>query len=156
MSAKIKFSAVIQASEIGAGGAYVLFPYDVQEAFGSTGRIAVKAMIEGEPYRGSLVKYGHPQHMFPVLKAIREKLDMKIGDTIEIILEADTDERTIDAPEDFKKALKVNKLDKYFNDLSYTHRKEYIKWIEGAKKAETRKNRISKTIDMIREKITNI
>lgn len=140
------------ASEVGSGGAYVLFPYDVQETFGSKGRIPVRAWIEGEPYRGSLVKYGHPQHMFPVLKAIREKIGKSIGDTIEIILEADSDEREIDTPADLQKALKANKLDKAFAKLSYTHRKEYVQWIEGAKKPETRDNRISKAVEMIMAK----
>ena len=102
----------------------MLFPYDVMETFGSKGRIPVRALIEGETYRGSLVKYGHPQHMFPVLKAIREKIGKRIGDTIEIILEADSDEREIETPADLQKALKANKLDKAFDKLSsvsYTH-----------------------------------
>ena len=152
MSKQIKFTAEIKESEVGSGGAYVLFPYDVMETFGSKGRIPVRAFIEGETYRGSLVKYGHPQHMFPVLKAIREKIGKSIGDTIEIILEADSDEREIETPADLQKALKANKLDKAFDKLSYTHRKEYVQWIEGAKKPETRDNRISKAVEMIKDK----
>ena len=90
--------------------------------------------------------------MFPVLKGIREKIGKNIGDTIEVILEHDTKEREIDAPADLKKALKASKLDKDFAKLSYTHRKEYVQWVEGAKKAETRENRIVKAIEMIKEK----
>jgi len=33
--------------------------------------------------------------------------------------------------------------------MSYTHRKEYIRWIEKAKKPETRANRKLKMIEMI-------
>ncbi len=91
MGKKIKFIATLQEATVGTGGAFVLFPYDVQETFGTKGRVPIKATIDGEPYRGSLVKYGHPQHIFPVLKAIREKLGKKIGDPIEVILEIDTD-----------------------------------------------------------------
>ena len=152
MGKPIKFTAKIQASEVGAGGAYVLFPFDVEELFGTKGRVAITSTIDGEPYRGSLVKYGHPQHMFPVLKSIREKIGKKIGDTIEVVILQDTEERVVDAPADLLKALKANKLDKAFSKLSYTHRKEYVKWIEGAKKAETRENRIVKAIEMIKEK----
>ena len=154
MGKQIKFTATILAASVGGGGAYVLFPYDVEETFGTKGRVPVTSTIDGEPYRGSLVKYGQPQHMFPVLKGIREKIGKNIGDTIEVILEQDTKEREIDAPADLKKALKTSKLDKAFDKLSYTHRKEYVQWIEGAKKAETRENRIVKTMDMIREKAT--
>ncbi len=152
MSKPIKFKAVIQEAAVGTGGAFVLFPFDVEKTFGKKGRIPITATIEGEPYRGSLVKYGHPQHIFPVLKAIREKLGKKIGDTIEVIIEIDKEEREIETPADLLKALKASKLDKTFDKLAYTHRKEYIKWIEGAKKAETKDNRIVKAIDMIREK----
>ena len=154
MGKPIKFTATIQASEVGSGGAYVLFPFDVEKLFGTKGRVAITSTIDGEPYRGSLVKYGHPQHMFPVLKSIREKLGKKIGDTIEVVILQDTEERVIDAPVDFKKALKANKLDKVFENLSYTHRKEYVKWIEEAKQVETRENRIIKAIEMIKEKVT--
>ena len=154
MGKQIKFTATILEATVGTGGAYVLFPFDIEKTFGTKGRIPVISTIDGEPYRGSLVKYGHPQHMFPVLKGIREKIGKNIGDTIEVILEQDTKEREIDAPADLKKALKASKLDKAFDKLSYTHRKEYVQWIEVEKKAETRENRIVKTIDMIREKAT--
>lgn len=152
MAKKIKFTALIQEASVGTGGAYVLFPFDVEKIFGVKGRVPVKATIDGEPYRGSLVKYGHPQHMFPVLKSIREKLGKKIGDPIEVILEQDNEERKITTPADFKKALKVHKLDKVFDSMSFTHRKEYVQWIEDAKKAETRENRIVKAILKISEK----
>ena len=152
MGKQIKFTATILEASVGSGGAYVLFPYDVEETFGTKGRVPVTATIDGEPYRGSLVKYGLPQHMFPVLKGIREKIGKNIGDTIEVILEQDTKEREIDAPADLKKALKASKLDKAFDKLSYTHRKEYVQWIEGAKKTETRENRIVKALEMIKEK----
>jgi hypothetical protein len=40
----------------------------------------------------------------------------------------------------------------FFNSLSYTHRKEYIRWIESAKKPETRTVRLQKTIQMLKQK----
>jgi hypothetical protein len=134
MSKAITFTAILQEATVGNGGAFVLFPHDVEKTFGSKGRIPIIATIEGEPYRGSLVKYGHPQHIFPILKSIREKLSKKIGDTIEITLEMDTKAREIAIPADFQKILKANKLDQYFDKLTFTHRKEYVQWIEGAKK----------------------
>ena len=36
-----------------------------------------------------------------------------------------------------------------FDKFSYTHKKEYVQWIEGAKKQETRENRIKKAIEQI-------
>lgn len=152
MAKQITFAATILDAGVGTGGAYVLFPYDVEKTFGIKGRIPVKATIDGEPYRGSLVKYGSPQHMFPILKAIREKIGKKTGDTVDITLEMDTVERDVEIPKDFKKALKEHKLDKAFLSMSYSHRREWVQWIEGAKKEETRVNRIAKAIERLSEK----
>ena len=35
--------------------------------------------------------------------------------------------------------------------FNYTHKKEYVEWITDAKKDETRKHRIAKALEMIRE-----
>ena len=152
MSKPVKFKAILQEATVGTGGAFVLFPFDVKETLGTTGRIPIKATVDGIPYRGSLVKYGYPQHIFPVLNAIREKIGKNIGDTIEVIIEKDTSAREIETPEDLQKALQENKLDKAFEKLSYTHRREYVQWIEAAKKVETRENRITKAVDMLKQK----
>ena len=37
-----------------------------------------------------------------------------------------------------------------FDGLSYTHRKEWVRWIEEAKKAETRATRLTKTVESLR------
>jgi uncharacterized protein YdeI (YjbR/CyaY-like superfamily) len=57
--------------------------------------------------------------------------------------------KEIQAPEDFLKALKAKKLDVKFQNMSYTCRKEYVQWIESAKKIETREARIKKGVGMV-------
>jgi uncharacterized protein YdeI (YjbR/CyaY-like superfamily) len=37
-----------------------------------------------------------------------------------------------------------------FEKLSYTHRKEYCRWITEAKKEETRLRRLTKAVDMLK------
>jgi uncharacterized protein YdeI (YjbR/CyaY-like superfamily) len=36
--------------------------------------------------------------------------------------------------------------------MAYTHRKEYVVWIEGAKKEETRANRIAQALKKLSER----
>jgi uncharacterized protein YdeI (YjbR/CyaY-like superfamily) len=36
-----------------------------------------------------------------------------------------------------------------FDGLSYTHRKEYVRWIKQAKRDETRRRRIAKALEML-------
>jgi uncharacterized protein YdeI (YjbR/CyaY-like superfamily) len=38
----------------------------------------------------------------------------------------------------------------FFEKLSYTHRKEYCRWITDARKEETRLRRLEKAIDMLK------
>jgi uncharacterized protein YdeI (YjbR/CyaY-like superfamily) len=38
-----------------------------------------------------------------------------------------------------------------FEKLSYTHRKEYCRWITDAKKEETRLRRLTKAIEMLKK-----
>ena len=132
------------------GGAWVEVPEKIMAVYATKGRVPVKALIDGEPYRGSLVKMGGDCHRLGVLKALREKIGKGEGDKVHVILERDTEERTVDVPEDFGKALNQNKSAKaIFEKLAFTHKKEYVRWIEEAKKAETRASRIEKAIAMI-------
>lgn len=38
-----------------------------------------------------------------------------------------------------------------FDNLSPSHQREYIKWVEEAKKAETRARRIQKMLEMLKQ-----
>ncbi len=67
-------------------------------------------------------------------------------------LEFDTETRIMEVPEDFKSILKeFPTQEAFFENLSFTHQKEYVNWINDAKKQETRERRIVKTIEMLRE-----
>ena len=62
-----KQSFVAKIKNAGGGGAFVEIPFDVEKEFGSK-RPKVKAMIEGVPYRGTLVRMGSEHHMLLILK----------------------------------------------------------------------------------------
>jgi uncharacterized protein YdeI (YjbR/CyaY-like superfamily) len=63
---------------------------------------------------------------------------------------------TLTVPEDVQKALgKQKKIKNYFDSLPYSHKKEYVVWIEDAKKPETRAARVKKMIAMLAGKINN-
>jgi hypothetical protein len=149
MTRKHSFKAAIQNA--GGGGAFVEVPFDVEAAFGSK-RPKVKAMIEGVPYRGLLVRMGGPNHMLIILKGIREQIGKTFGDEINVSVELDTEERVIEIPKDLLKELKKDREAKaIFEKLSFTHRKEYVTWINEARKEETRQKRILKTIEMLKK-----
>ena len=145
---KYKFKAEIQAAT--GGGAGVVFPYDVEEEFGTRASIPVKSTIDGVPYTGSLMKYGTASHTLGVLKSIRQQIGKGPGDTVEVVLWKDEEARTVEVPVEFERLMKKEGVFDSFDRLSYTHRKEYIRWITEAKKEETRLRRIAKAIEMLK------
>lgn len=145
-----RFKAPIETANVGSGGACVYFPYDVEKEFGTKGRVPVKVTFDGVPYTGSMVKYGAPQHMLGILKSIREQIGKGPGDMVEVTVEKDEAERTVTIPPDFEKLLKQEKLSAAFEKLSYTHQKEYVRWITEAKREQTRASRLSKSMEMLR------
>jgi Bacteriocin-protection, YdeI or OmpD-Associated/Domain of unknown function (DUF1905) len=146
---KYKFKAKIQAGD--GGGAYLLFPYDTGKEFGTKAKVSVNATFNGVPYVGSLFKYGNPLHMLGMPKAIREQIGKGPGDTVEVVLWKDEALRTIEVPAQFEILMKSEGLLPVFEKLSYTHRKEYCRWITEAKKEETRLRRLTKAVEMLKK-----
>ena len=147
MSEKYLFNAIIEAGD--GGGAFVIVPFDVEKTFGQK-RVKVKATIGGQPYRGTLVRMGTPHHMLIVLKEIREKIGKSIGDEVTVEIEEDLELRQVKVPADLQTALASEpSAHDFFNRLSFTHQKEYVQWIEQAKRQETRQARIQRTVEML-------
>ncbi len=145
------FKAVIQnASGASGGGAFVEIPFDVEKAFGSK-KPKVKALIEGVPYRGTLVRMGTECHLLLILKSIREQVGKTFGDEVKVSVELDVEERVVTVPLELKRAFKSDKEAKSaFEKLSYTHKKEFVTWIEEAKREETRARRVEQTLKMLK------
>jgi hypothetical protein len=58
--------------------------------------------------------------------------------------------RAVKAPRDLAEALATNEAARALWDgMAYSHRKEYVGWIEEAKKAETRARRVEKAVAMM-------
>lgn len=148
---KYEFDALVRKIE-GMDAAFIDFPYDVQKEFGVRGRVKVKVTFDNYEYRGSLVKMGHNCHLIGMTKEVRKAIWKNPGDTVHVILIKDEEPRVVEIPKDLQKLFQNNdKARNSFEKLSYTHRKEYVQWIESAKKSETRVKRLQKTIGMLSE-----
>ncbi|HHX65141.1 MAG TPA: YdeI/OmpD-associated family protein, partial [Chloroflexi bacterium] len=65
------------------------------------------------------------------------------------------DERVVELPDDLKRALEQNPAAKArYARLSYSHQREYVRWINDAKRPETRVRRIDKMVQMLVEDST--
>lgn len=146
-AARQTFRAVIK--EHRGGGTVVEIPFDVESAFGTRGRVKVRATFDGHPYRGSIVPMGG-RHLLGVLKSIREALGKSAGDSVDVVVELDTEERTVEMPPELAEALSANPAAaEFFDGLAYTYRKEYAHWIAEARRPETRSRRLARAINKL-------
>lgn len=79
-----EFDAVIKKVE-GIDGAYIEFPYSVEQEFGKK-RVKVHATFDGVPYDGSLVRMKTPCHIIGLLKEIRSKLHKQPDDMVHVTI----------------------------------------------------------------------
>lgn len=150
---KYVFTTVIKQHK-NLNAAYVEFPYNVENEFGKKGQIKVVAKFDGHEYRGSLVKMKNLCHWIGITQEIRNIINKNPGDKVEVEIYQDSEPREIEIPDDLKKILSSDKnTEDFFNGLSFTHKKEYVRWITEAKKTETRNGRLAKTVQMLKDKI---
>jgi uncharacterized protein YdeI (YjbR/CyaY-like superfamily) len=83
---------------------------------------------------------------------VREAAGSMAGQPLDVTIELDAAPRTVEAPQDLAAALDSDPaLRTAFDALSYSHRKEYVDWIVGAKREATRRQRIERTAVMLRD-----
>lgn len=146
----ISFKAIIkQHGDINA--AFVDFPFSTEELFGKKGQVKIKALLDEKvEYRGSLAKMKSDGHLLGLTQEVRKQLGKTFGDKVTVKLWEDKEERIVEIPTDVLEAFNQNqKAFEIYQKMSFTHRKEYMRWITDAKKPETRENRKIKMIEMI-------
>lgn len=124
-------------------------PFDLEEAFGRK-RPPVRVTIRGHTWRTTPGVYGGVGYVV-VNRAVKAATGVDAGDRVRVEMELDTDPRTVRVPADLKAALKAEpEAETAFARLSFTHRREYVGWIEEAKRAETRTRRVAETVELVR------
>jgi hypothetical protein len=144
-----RFRALVERKEGGEVCA-VTIPFDVEKTFGARARVPVRGTLNGAPFRSSLFRMGGDCHFMVVNRQMRESASVSGGETVPVTMERDAEPRVITPPDDFARALKGNKDARAaWDKLSFTHRREHVEHIEDAKKPETRRRRIEKSIQFL-------
>jgi len=143
----VRFEGILTSTPRGGGGTLVLIPQDVAAELGLKGMPKIQAVIGGTPYRGSLMPMGDGTYCLGVLKSIQEAAGVGLGDTIEVLIELDTEPRTVAAPPDLAAALAIDKKTAAaWAKLSFTNKKEMAASLTDAKKPETRNRRLEAAV----------
>ena len=136
-------TTLIQAEGKNATGINV--PADIVTALNSGKRPRVKVQIGDYTYQSTIAAYGDV-FMLPVSAEHREAAGLQAGDDIEVVLELDTEPRTVEVPDDLETALIENNLEDIFDGLAYSKRKEFVRQVVSAKQEATRQRRLEKII----------
>ena len=143
----MKFRATVELGGKTATGIEV--PEDVVAALGSGHRPPVTVTIGGHTYRTTVAGMGG-RFLIGLSAENRTAAGVAAGDEVDVGIELDAEPREVEVPADLAEALAHDQAARStFDELSYTHRKEWVRWIEEAKKAETRATRLAKTVDSL-------
>src|SRR5215472_418843 len=126
--------------------AALTLPFDTRDVWGKA-KVPVKVTIKGYTWRSTVGNRGGIQYIVVNAEA-RRVAGVKAGDVVTITLETDTEKRQIEVPVPLQKALGT-KLTQKLNNLSFTHKKEFIVWYSEAKKEDTRARRLEKMKQML-------
>lgn len=126
-------------------------PFDLEDAFGRA-RPPVKVTIRGHTWRTTPGVYDGVGHIV-VNRAVKAATGVDAGDRVRVRMELDTEPRKVVVPRDLSGALAADPAARRaFAALSFTHQREYVEWVEEAKRPETRARRIASAVDRLRER----
>src|SRR5258708_37065121 len=146
---KLQFKVKIEGKEAGVVAA-ITPPVDVAEMFGTRGRVPVRGTINGFPFRSSLMPMGGC-HMMPVNKTLCRGAGAKPGDVVDVVMERDEEDRTVDAPPELSREWKKNKKAlANWEKMSVTNKKEMAISIREVKQEETRARRLAKVMQVLK------
>jgi hypothetical protein len=135
----------------GPAGAFLLTDEQVARVGGGRKTFPVRVTISGTTLSLRLARMGG-QNMIGLSKAARAEAGVDIGSSYAVEIALDEAERVVEVPADLGAALTADPAVRTaFEALSYTHRKEFVRWVEEAKKDETRAQRVATTVEMIRD-----
>ena len=124
-------------------------PFDPNEAWGEKKRHHITGSINGHKVRGAL-DWNGSQPVLSLGPAWRRGAGVDVGDQVEVTL-APEGPQFADLAPDIAAALEgAPEAKAFFEALATFYRKGYLKWIEGARRPETRAARIEETVSLLR------
>jgi hypothetical protein len=125
-------------------------PFDPNQVWGVKQRHHITGTINGCGVRGSLGSDG--EHYFlPLGAAWRRGSGVEAGTEVEVVLMPEGPQADA-LPADVLAALEAEPQAKaFFEALATFYRNGYMRWIEGAKRAETRSARIAELLVLLKQ-----
>ena len=127
---------------------FIPVPFDPKPVFGKV-RAPVTVTLNGYTYKSTIASMGEGP-CIPLRRSNREAAGLEGGETLRVTLELDAGPREVEPPPDLAQALvAAPPAWERWQELSYTHRRQHVEAVDGAKKAETRARRIAAAVAML-------
>ena len=112
------------------------------------GMTKVEGTMNGHPFRAALESNPSGGHWLRVNRAMREGAGADAGDTVRLAILGPEPEPTV--PADLRVALAASPRAKtLWKDLTPIGRRDWTRWIESAKRPETRARRVTRTVEQL-------
>jgi hypothetical protein len=129
---------------------YIALPFDPNAVWGVKQRHHITGSVNGCRVRGSLGSDGS-QFFLPLGVAWRRDNGVGAGMEVEVVLAPEGPQSDTLSP-DVLAALEAEPdVKAFFESLATFYRNGYIRWIEGAKRAETRAARVAEMIRLLKD-----
>lgn len=129
---------------------FVTLPFSPREAWGARPRFSVSGMINGVPVRGTLGALKGDFFLRPGAAWLRDS-GIGTGTRVTVRLDLEGPHEGNLAPDILEAFTKSSKAKSFFDGLPTFYRKNFIRWIESAKKKETRAKRIAEMVSILEE-----
>jgi hypothetical protein len=142
------FRATLERAPGGRTATVVRVPGEVRSRLGRS-RPVVIVTIGDHSYRSTVAAYGG-EYLIPVNREHRDAAGVTEGDTVAVTIELDEAPRVVEPPDDLRAALAGAGALGTWERLSFLHQREYARWIDGARRPETRARRVAQTVIRVR------
>lgn len=141
---------MLEAAESGPGCG-IRLPFDPKAVLGG-GRAPVVVTVDGhEPFRTTTMVYGGVAWI-GLRRDQRAEFGVDVGAMVRVTVTRDDAPREVDVPDELAATLAgAPDAAGIYEGLSYSHRREYARWVGAAKKAETRQSRAVRAVRMLRD-----
>lgn len=130
---------------------FLLLPEEASQQLPSRGLVSVEGRMNQTPFQAALQPDGQGGHWLKVEQQMRKAAGLEVGDDVSLEITPMLEEPEPTVPPALRKALASAppKALQVWDDITPLARRDWIHWIESAKREETRNKRVETTCDML-------
>lgn len=153
-ASRIRFTATLHrpvTTSKSVAWTFLALPMQASAKLPSRGMTSVEGKFNGIPLQATLDPDGEGGHWLKVDRKLREAAGANVGDVVTVEIAPATQEPEPRVPADLRKALAAAhpKVRAAWSEITPVARRDWIQWIESAKRQETHLKRIESACDML-------